>query len=105
MDDSRSAVVNGIVVRPNSCYLGELLDVASDVCGLWTNKAYQIMDRSRFVVRDLEEEMSDGLSNSCEVGVGQLSVDRLEVVEGVSEFCHNLLGSHAAPTKMARPSS
>ena len=63
------------------------------------------MDRSRFVVRDLEEERSDGLSKSCEVGVRRLSEDRREVVEGVGEFCHNILRSHAAPVKMVQLSS
>ena len=62
------------------------------------------MNRARFVVRDLEEEMSDVLSKSCEVRVGQLSDDRLEFVEGVGEFCHDLLGRHSA-LKMARPLS
>ena len=63
------------------------------------------MDRSRFVVRDLKEERSDGLSKSREVGVGRLSVDRIEVVEGVGGFCHNILRSHAVTAKMVRPSS
>ena len=68
------------------------------------DQSYQIANRSRFVVRDLEEERSDGLSKSCEVGVRRLSNDRLEVVEGVGEFRDNLLGRHGAP-KMARLSS
>ena len=63
------------------------------------------MDCARFVVRDLKEERSDGLSKSCEIEVGRFSVDRLEFVEGVGEFRHNLFRSHAAPAKMARPSS
>ena len=63
------------------------------------------MDRSRFVIRDLKEERSDGLSKSREVGVGRLSVDGLEIIEGVGEFRHNLLGSHADPEKIAGPSS
>ena len=104
-DDGRSVVVNILVVRPDSCRLEERLSVASKVCGLRTNKAYQIVDRSRFVVRDLEEERSYGLSKSCEVGIGRLSVNRIKVFEGVGEFCHNLLRSHAAPAKMARPLS
>ena len=62
------------------------------------------MDRAHFVVRDLEEEGSDDLSKSYKVGVGRLSDDRIEVVEGVGEFRHDLLGRHSAP-KMARPSS
>ena len=59
------------------------------------------MTRSHFVVQDLEKERSDGLSKSCEIRVGRLSVDRLEVVKGVGEFRHDLLGSHAAVAKMA----
>ena len=103
-DNGHSVIVNVLVVRPNSCRLGERLAVASDVCGLRTNKFYQIVDRYRFVVQDLEEERSDGLLKSCEVGIGLLSNDWLEVVKGVGEFCHNLLGRHGAP-KIARPSS
>ena len=60
-----------------------------------------IVNRSCFVVRDLEEERSDGLYKSCEVGFGRLSNDRLEVVEGVGEFSHDLLRRHGAP-KTAR---
>ena len=60
------------------------------------------MDRSCFILRDLKEERSDGLSKSGEVGVGRFSVNWLEAVEGVGEFRHNLFGSHAAPAKMAR---
>ena len=103
-NDGRSAVVNGLVVRPDSCRLRKRLAVASNVCGLRPNKAYKIVDRYRFIVQDLEEERSDGLSKYCEVGVGRLSDDLPEVVKGVGEFCHNLLGRHGAP-KMARPLS
>ena len=104
-DDGRSIVADSLVVRPDSCRLRERLVLASDVCGLRPNKAYKIVDRSRFVVRDLIEERSEGLLKSCEVGVGWLSIDRLEVVGGVGKFRHNILGSHAAPEKMAQPSS
>ena len=101
-DDGCSIVVNCLVVIPNYCWFGERLAVASDICGLRPNKAYQIVNRARFVVRDLEEERSDDLSESCEVGFGQLYEDRIEVVKGVGEFRHNLLGRHGAP-KMVRP--
>ena len=60
------------------------------------------MDRSRSVIGDLKKERSDGLLKSCEVGVGRFSVNPIEVVKGVGEFFHNLLGSHAAPEKMVR---
>ena len=60
------------------------------------------MDRAHFDIRDMEEEGSDGLSKSCKVGVGRLSDDRLEVVEGVAEFRHDLFRRHSVP-KMARP--
>ena len=103
-DDGRSVVVNVLVERPDSYWFGERLAVTSNVCGLRLNEAYQIVDRSCFVVRDLEEERSDGLSKSCEVGVGRLSGDQLEIVEGVGEFCHNPLRRHGA-LKMARPLS
>ena len=101
-DDGLSIVVNSLTVRSNSCWLGERVSIVSDVCVLRTNEVYQIVDSSRFFVRDLEKERSNGLSKSCEVGVGRLSDDRLEVVEGWDEFCHNLLGRHGAP-KIARP--
>ena len=103
-DDGRIAVVNCFVVGPDSCWSRKRLAVALDVCGLQPNKADQIVNRARFVVRDLEEERSYGLSKSCEVGVRCLSNDQIEVVEGVGEFCHDLLGRHSAP-KMARPLS
>ena len=104
-DNGCSIVVYIPVVRPDYCWLDERLDVASDVYGLRPNKAYQIVYRSRFVIQDLEEERSDGLSESWEVGVGRLSIDRIKVVEGVGEFRQNILGSHAAPAKMAQPLS
>ena len=65
-DDSQSVIVDIIVLRPDSFRLGERLTVASDVCGLRPNKAYQVVDYSRFVVRDLEEERRNGLSKSCD---------------------------------------
>ena len=103
-DNGRSVFVDCLVVRPDSCWLGERLAVASDVCGLRLNKSYQIVNRSVFVVRYLEEERSDGLLKYCEVGVGRFSDDRLKFVEGVGEFRHDLFGRHGAP-KMARPFS
>ena len=44
------------------------------------------MDRARFVIQDLEEKGSDGLSKFCKVGIGRLSDDQLEVVKGVEKF-------------------
>ena len=104
-DDGRSVVVYVFIVGPESCGIEERLVVASGVSSLRPNKADEVVDRSRFVIRDLKEERSDGLSKSREVGVGRLSVDGLEVIEGVGEFRHNLLGSHADPEKIAGPSS
>ena len=103
-DAGRSVVVNFFIVGSYSCRLRERLSVASDVSSR-PNKAYLVVDRSCFVVRDLKEGRSDGLSASSEVRVGRLSANWLEVVKGVGEFCHNLLGSHAAPAKIARPLS
>ena len=100
-DDSRSVVVRFFVVSPESCWFGESLSVARDVWGLRPNKANQIVNCARFVVQDLDEERSNGLSKSCEVGVRRFSDDRLKVVKGVGESRHNLLGRHSAP-KMAR---
>ena len=99
-DDGHIVFFNCFVVRPKSCGFGERLAVARDVCGLQPNKADQVVDRACFVVWDLEEEGSERLSKSCKVGVGRFSDDRLEVVKGVVEFRHNLLGCHTAP-KMA----
>ena len=70
-DDGLSVVINIFVVRPDSCRLGERRAVASDVCGPRPTEAYQIVERPRFVVRDPKEERSNGLSKSCEVGVGR----------------------------------
>ena len=102
-DDGRSIIADFFVVRPNSCGLGELLAVARDICSLRPNNADQVVDCFHFVVRDLEEEGSDGLLKSCKVRVGQLFDNRLKVVKGVVEFRHDLLGCHSAPN-MARPS-
>ena len=104
-DDGRSVVFNVLIVGPDSCWLGGRLAVASDVRGFCPNKADKVVDRSRFVIRYLKEERSDGLSKSREVGVGRLSVDGIKIVEGVGEFRHNLFGSHFAPAKMVGPSS
>ena len=52
------------------------------------------MHGSRFVVRDLKEERRHDLPDSCEVGVGRLSVNRLELIELIGEFCHDFLGHH-----------
>ena len=85
-DDGRGVVVDCLVVRPDSYWLGKHLAVTSDVCGLRPNKAYQNVNRSCFVVQDLKEERSNSLTKSCEVGVGRLSDDLREVVEGVGRI-------------------
>ena len=41
------------------------------------NEANEVMQCSRFVVNDLEEEMRNDLPNYCEVGVGQLPGNQL----------------------------
>ena len=104
-DNGRGDVVNVCIVGPDSFRLGECLVVASNLSSFRPNKANEVVDRTRFVIQDLKEEKSDGLSKSREVGVGRLSVDGLKVVKGVGEFCHNLFGGYAAPAKMAGPSS
>ena len=76
-DNGRSVVVNCFVVRPDSFWFGERLALARDVCGLWSNEADHIVNRARFVVRDLEEERSDGLPKYFEVVVVWLSNDWL----------------------------
>ena len=45
-------------------------------------------------MRDLKEEMHDDLPDSCEVGVGRLPSDRLELLKRIGEFHHNLIGRH-----------
>ena len=63
-DDGRSIVVDVRIVGPDSCGLGERLAVAGDVSSLWPNKADEVVDCSCFVIRDLQEERSDGLPKS-----------------------------------------
>ena len=104
-ENIRSVVVYVCIVGPDFFGLRECLAVASNVSSLRPNKADEVVDGSRFVIWYLEEKRSDGLSKSREVGIGQLSVDGLEVIEGMRKFRHNLLWSHAAPAKMAGPSS
>ena len=60
------------------------------------------MHRSRFVVRDLEEEGCENLLDSCEVGVRRLPGDRIELLERMSEFCHDLLRRHCVQRWHAR---
>ena len=59
---------------------------------------------ARLVIRDLQQERRNGLPKSCQVGIGRLSGDGIEVIESVREFCHDLFWSHPAPVKMAGPS-
>ena len=54
MDDGHSAVVYGCIVGPDSCGMRERLTIASDVKSLRTNKADEVVDGSRFVIRDLK---------------------------------------------------
>ena len=82
-DDGHSVVVDFFVVRPDSCGFGERLSVARNISGLRPNKANQVVERAPFVVRDMEEKGSDGLSNSCEVRIGEISDDRLKFFKGV----------------------
>ena len=53
-ENGRSVVVYGRIVGPDSCGIGECLAVASDVRSLRPNKADEVMDGSRFVIRDLK---------------------------------------------------
>ena len=53
-DDGRSAVVYGCIVGPDSYGIGERLAVAGDVSSLRPNKANEVVDGSRFVIRDLK---------------------------------------------------
>ena len=85
-DNGRSVVVDVFITGPDSCAIGERLAVAGGVYGFWTNKANQVVERSRFVLRDLKEERSNGLSKSRDDGVKRLSFNQLEVIEGVGEF-------------------
>ena len=76
-DDGRNVVVNVCIVSPDSCGIGERLSVARNVSSLRPNKVDDVVDSTRFVIQDLKEDRSDGLSKSCEVGVGRLSVNGL----------------------------
>ena len=94
-DNGRSIAVDGGIVRSEPLGFRVCHDVARDVCVLWPNEANEVVHRSCFFVRDLEEEEGrDDLPDSCEVGVGRLPGDRLEFLKQMSEFCHNLLGRH-----------
>ena len=103
-DDGRRVVFYRWIVCPESCSFGECRTVARDICSLRPDKANEVVDCARFVIRDLKKEGSDGLSDSCKVGVWRLSDDRIKVVKGMCEFCHNLLRRHSA-SEMAQLSS
>ena len=62
------------------------------------------MHCAHFVIQDLEKEGRDDLPDSCEIGVGRLSSDRLELIEGMRKFHYDLFGRHFR-AKMACPSS
>ena len=68
------------------------------------NEADEVVHRAHFVIRDLEKEGRNGLPDSCKVGVRRLSQDRLELIEGMGKFRHDLFGRHSG-SKMACPSS
>ena len=74
-DNGRSVAVYVCIVGPDLCGIGERLAVASNIRSLRLNKADEVMDGSRFVIRDLEEERGNGLLKSREVGIGRLSVN------------------------------
>ena len=62
------------------------------------------MHRAYFFIWDLEKEGRDDLPDYCEVGVGRLSGDRLELIEGMRKFHYDLFGRHFR-AKMACPLS
>ena len=101
-DNGRSVVVDGGTVRSDPCGFGECCAVARDMCSLRPNEADEVMQRSRFAVRDLEEEGRDNLPDSCEVGVGGLPGDWLKFIERMIEFCYNLLKRHSFQRWRAR---
>ena len=86
MDDGRSVVVYVCIVDPEYSGLGERLAVTINVSSLQLNKADEFVDFSCFVIQDLKEERSDGLSKSREIGIRRLFVDGLKVVKEVGEF-------------------
>ena len=53
-DNGGSVFVDIIIVGPDSCGLGERLAVAGDVSSHRPNKANEVVDCSRFVIRDLQ---------------------------------------------------
>ena len=65
---------------PEPCGLGERLVVAGNVSSLQPNEANEVMYCARFVIRDLQQERRNGLLKSCQVGIGRLSINWLEVI-------------------------
>ena len=94
MDKGRSLVVDKGIVRSDPCRFGVCRAVASDICSLWPNEAYEVMHIACFVIQDLEKKGRDDLLDFSEVGLGRLPGDRIKVLEGMSEFRHDLLGRH-----------
>ena len=100
--DGCSVVVNGGILGSDPRGFGECRVVARDICSLHPKEADEVMHRARFVIWDLEKEERDDLPDSCEVGVGRFPGNRLEFLERMGEFCHNLLGRHCDQRRRAR---
>ena len=56
------------------------------------NEADEVVHGSRFVVRDLKDDRRYDLPDSPKVGVGRLSVYRIELIERIGEIFHNFSG-------------
>ena len=93
-DGGRGVVIDGGIVRSDPRGFRECCAVVHDICSLLSNEANEVMHRSHFSVRDLEEEGRDDLLDSCEAGVGRFPVNWLKLIEQMSEFCHDLLMHH-----------
>ena len=76
--NKRGIVVDRCIVIAHSCGFEEFRAVARCVRCHRSNEADEVVCASRFVVRDFKEERHHNLPDSCEVGVGWLTIYRLE---------------------------
>ena len=65
-----------------------------DVCCLRPNEADEVVHGSRFVVWESKEERRHNLPDSHEVGAGRLPGDRLELLNQIGKFNHDLIRRH-----------
>ena len=93
-DEDCGIVINCHVVSSHLCGFEECRAVSHCVHCHRLNEANEVVCSSRFFIQDLEEERHHDLPDLREVGVGWLSIYRLELFERIGEFFHELLGRH-----------